>query len=244
MGKKEFKRCPRCNTKTFINLTRCGNCGLNYNKFNSATNAEAKSAFRMGEKNRVLYTKTVPSDISKPKMFFKCLLGGWFGLHYFSIGKIWRGIVQILGLVLAYAYSYGTLTFGITSGYLGYLLIIGGMVWVYTFITWLSDCFAILFNKFKYPVSLPYSNAIPKKITNTVAKPVVEDLDKSITEDKQNPINDKQNSTEDKPNIIENNPNLDLSKQVNDQPNNQDALNDKNKVDSTKTDEDKDNKGE
>ncbi|MBQ2120131.1 MAG: hypothetical protein II197_04125, partial [Peptococcaceae bacterium] len=62
---KDFKRCPRCNTKTPINLNRCGGCGLNYEKFNSATNAEAKSAFRMGEKSRVLYSKNVPSDINK-----------------------------------------------------------------------------------------------------------------------------------------------------------------------------------
>ena len=32
---KEFKRCPRCNTKTYINLKRCGGCGLNYDKFTS-----------------------------------------------------------------------------------------------------------------------------------------------------------------------------------------------------------------
>jgi len=50
---KEFKRCPRCNFKTPINMSRCGNCGLDYNKFNKATNTEAKSAFRMGEKERV-----------------------------------------------------------------------------------------------------------------------------------------------------------------------------------------------
>lgn len=155
---KEFKHCPRCNTKTPINFSKCGVCGLNYDKFASATNAEAKSAFRMGEKERVLYSKSVPSDINKKNMFIKCLLGGWFGLHYFSIGRIWRGLIQIIGTIFAYVYSYGTTVYNITSGYLGYLLIVLGLIWVYTFITWLSDSVSILFNKFKYPVSLPYSN--------------------------------------------------------------------------------------
>ena len=156
---KEFKRCPRCNTKTPIQLKNCGGCGLNYDKFNSATNTEAKSAFRMGEKDRVIYTKTLPSDVNKVKMFIQCLLGGWFGLHYFKIGRIWRGLIQILGAIFAFIYSYSAVVLGIASGYLGYLILICGFVWVYTFITWLSDSFAILFNKFKYPVSLPYSNS-------------------------------------------------------------------------------------
>ena len=33
MRTKEFKRCPRCNNKSPINVAKCGNCGLNYDKF-------------------------------------------------------------------------------------------------------------------------------------------------------------------------------------------------------------------
>lgn len=165
---KEFKRCPRCNNKIPSQLRRCGACGLNYDKFNSATNAEAKSAFRMGEKSRVLYSKSVPSDISKGKMFAMSILGGWFGLHYFSIGRIWRGLIQILGTIFAFVYSYAAVIHGIRSGYIGYLLFICGAIWVFSFITWLSDSFAILFNKFKYPVSLPYKSAESKQSPSNV----------------------------------------------------------------------------
>lgn len=170
---KEFKRCPRCNTKTHINLRRCGSCGLNYDKFNSATNAEAKSAFRMNEKNRVLLSKTVPSDINKVEIFVQSLLGGWFGLHYFKIGRIWRGIVQFLGFVFAFVYAYGAGKYGIRSGYLGYLILLCGIVWVFTFVTWITDCFAILFNRFKYPVSLPYSYS---ELKQSSGKKVIKDI--------------------------------------------------------------------
>lgn len=195
---KEFKRCPRCNTKTYINLKRCGTCGLNYDKFNAATNAEAKSAFRMGEKSRVLYSKTVPSDISKPRMFVKCLLGGWFGLHYFSIGRMWRGLVQIIGIMLAFAYSYGAVMHNIRSGYLGYLLLMCGIVWVFTIVTWLSDCCAILFNKFKYPVSLPFSGSESKQITenSSTENLAAESMQDSGSKSKTNANNSEQNITQ------------------------------------------------
>ena len=194
---KEFKRCPRCNAKTYINLKRCGNCGLNYEKFNTATNAEAKSAFRMGEKSRVLYSKTIPSDVSKPKTFIKCLLGGWFGLHYFSVGRIWRGLLQTIGVMFAFAYSYGAVMLNLRSGYLGYLLLICGMVWVFTLVTWLSDCFAILFNRFKYPVSLPFSNSEPKQIANnTSIEKFAQDSKNDNIAKSQTDNDSKQNSTQ------------------------------------------------
>ena len=50
------KRCPRCNYKTAKTAAICPQCQLNYTKFACATNAEAKEAFKSGEKSRVLYS--------------------------------------------------------------------------------------------------------------------------------------------------------------------------------------------
>ena len=159
---KEFKRCPRCNFKTPSNMARCGNCGLNFEKFNSATNEEAKSAFRMGEKERILYSKQVPSDINKGQIFLMCLFGGWFGLHYFKLGKIWRGLFQIVGFAFAFIYAYFAVQQGIRNGYLGNLILVCGIIWVASFIIWITDAISIIFNRFKYPVSLPYSVKVEK----------------------------------------------------------------------------------
>lgn len=167
---KDFKRCPRCNYKTPTNMGRCGNCGLNYIKFEDATVTEAKSAFRMGEKERVLHTKKIPSDINKWKMLLLCLLGGWFGLHYFTLGKKWRGLFQIFGLLMMMIYAIFAGKYGIRSGYLGNLILVCGILWASTVIVWWSNCLAILFNRFKYPVSLPYSESKEKKSNYTETK--------------------------------------------------------------------------
>lgn len=155
---KEFKRCPRCNFKTPNDMGRCGNCGLNFIKFKDATNAEAKSAFRMGEKERVLHSRQTPPDINKWTFFLKSLLGGWFGLHYFSLGKIWRGLFQALGTVFAFVYSYFAVVKNVRTGYSGNLILICGIIWVASLVIWIADTIAVMFNRFKYPVSLPYSN--------------------------------------------------------------------------------------
>lgn len=167
---KDFKRCPRCNFKTPNNMGRCGNCGLNFIKFEDATNAEAKSAFRMGEKERVLHTKQIPSDVSKWKILSMCIFGGWFGLHYFNLGKLWRGLFQILGVVLALIYIYCAGKLNIRTGYLGNLILVCGFIWVASFIIWITDIVSIIFNRFKYPVSLPYSNNTNKmeNVENTI----------------------------------------------------------------------------
>ncbi|MFQ6724485.1 MAG: hypothetical protein ACLRFE_04070 [Clostridia bacterium] len=156
---KDFKRCPRCGFKTPSNMARCGNCLLNFEKFSNATTAEAKSAFRMGEKERVLYSRNVPSDINKWKFLLTCLLGGWFGLHYFKLGKIWRALFQICGLIFAFVYTNFAVTKGIRTGYLGNLIFVCGIIWASSFVIWVSNTFSILFNRFKYPVSLPYSDS-------------------------------------------------------------------------------------
>ena len=176
---KDFKRCPRCNFKTPNDMGRCGNCGLNFIKFKDATNAEAKSAFRMGEKERVLHSKQIPSDINKWSFFFKSLLGGWFGLHYFSLGKIWRGLFQIVGLIFAFVYSYFAGIKNIRVGYAGNLVLVCGIIWVASIIIWIADSISVIFNRFKYPVSLPYSNNTSesiKKITEQ-DKIVVKNID-------------------------------------------------------------------
>ena len=159
---KEFKKCPRCNSKVHVDFGRCGNCGLNFIKFNSATAEEAKSAFRMGEKERVLYTKQVPSDINRLSFFITCLLGGWFGLHYFKLGKLWRGLFQLIGFGLGILYSYFTVKYNIRFGYLANLLLVGGIIWASSVIIWMMDTVRIVFKRFKYPVSLPYSDQTVK----------------------------------------------------------------------------------
>jgi len=86
------------------------------------------------------------------------MFGGWFGLHYFKLGKMWRGLFQIAGLILAIVYSYFTIKLNIRTGFLGNFILVCGIIWASSVVIWIVDTVSILFNKFKYPVSLPYSN--------------------------------------------------------------------------------------
>ena len=48
-------------------------------------------------------------------------------------------------------------------GFVYNAILIGGIVWAICTIFWIADIFRILFNRFKYPVSLPYSEDKVKK---------------------------------------------------------------------------------
>lgn len=152
---KSFKRCPRCNKLVAYGFNRCGDCGLSFDKFNSATNAEAKSAFRMGEKERVLYSKC-PPDVDKSKMIISAILGGWFGLHDFLVGRLFRGLYQVIAFIFGIIYIVYAYKHPITYTPLGYLMTALGIIWAIGVVIWFVDTLAIIFNKYKYPVSLPY----------------------------------------------------------------------------------------
>lgn len=160
---KDYKRCPRCNYKTPKNFDKCGVCGLNFKKFVTATNAEAKSALRMGEKERVLTTTSVPSDVDKSRVLISCIFGGWFGLHFFQVGRFWRGIVQILSVILGAIYIMFTNNTSTRFGLVYDCVLIGGIIWAICTILWIADIIKIIFNRFKYPVSLPYGEVKVKK---------------------------------------------------------------------------------
>ena len=57
------KRCPRCKEKVPVELVSCPSCQLNFQKFESATNKDAKEAIAEGEKERVIMRMGRPSDV-------------------------------------------------------------------------------------------------------------------------------------------------------------------------------------
>ena len=99
---KEFKRCPRCDTKTVIYQDVCPACGLIYSRLSKASNKEAKKALRKGEKHKVICDKVLPKDVNKWKLFFMALFLGMFGGHYYYVGKNKTGTVFIVSTALLF----------------------------------------------------------------------------------------------------------------------------------------------
>ena len=151
---KKFKRCPRCGAKTFSAAKVCGKCELNFDKFNLASNEEGKKALRQGEKERVVWTKQLPSDLNKWELFFMSLVLGWSGAHLWKSGKFTRGICHTIGLVLGAIY---VIIFNFNVNNLIWNMgNIFGVFWIVTFCMSVFDIFEIAFNVYKVPVSLPY----------------------------------------------------------------------------------------
>ncbi len=155
--KFDTKKCPRCNFKTSKSANICPNCQLNYTKFDTATNEEAKRAISAGEHSRVVYRKGCPSDVSKVKLLLLTIFLGFMGAHLYYVGRRKRAIVYTVFFIIGLTYTLITTLLTITSYSfvleIFYLLTLG---WAVVIVMWFADIVHVIFNKFKIPVSLPY----------------------------------------------------------------------------------------
>jgi len=148
------KKCPRCQYKMMASLTSCPNCSLNFEKFNSATNKEAKVAISQGEKDRVIMRKGFPSDVRKIPFLLITIFLGMFGVHHYSVGR-WK-----MGLTYSIFFLIGC-TNAILTSFLGGKLS-GGLYEVFSFlvlgwglvlILWILDVVKVITNSYRVPVS-------------------------------------------------------------------------------------------
>ena len=148
------KKCPRCQTKMAMELTSCPSCGLNYKKFYEATNAEAKQAIKEGRKDEVLMRVGYPVDVKKWVLILLTIFGGWFGLHYYYVGRNKMGLFFTSAFLVGAANAALTI-FGKThfSGFVGELFYCLVLVWGAVIFMWIVDMAKVCFNKFKIPVS-------------------------------------------------------------------------------------------
>lgn len=148
------KRCPRCNTKMPVEIVSCPSCQLNFQKFESATNAEAKEAMREGEKDRVLMRKNRPSDVSFVKLLLITIFLGFTGAHYYYVGRYKMGaffsIFFGVGLVNAIINSLLKAT---PTGDLYQVFTLLVLVWGVVIALWIIDIAKVCVNHFKIPVS-------------------------------------------------------------------------------------------
>lgn len=148
------KKCPRCNTSMVQETAVCPNCQLNFNKFYQATNAEAKLAVKQGRKDDVLFRKGVPSDIKKWALLLITIFGGFFGLHYYYVGRNKMGIFFSLAFVVGVVNAIISIAVNTTlSGIVWELFSLLVLVWGAVIVMWIIDIAKVCLNKFKIPVS-------------------------------------------------------------------------------------------
>lgn len=150
------KRCPRCNFKVDRDANVCPKCRLNYIKYNSATNKEARVAFSAGESDRVLMRKGCPSDVKRWKLLLITIFSGFFGGHYYYTGRKKWGIFFSAFCLVGLINSLILLVTGSTpKGDLYQIFYLFVLVWGIVIMLWLVDIVKVALNRFKIPVSLP-----------------------------------------------------------------------------------------
>lgn len=153
----ENKRCPRCNTKMPKEIMVCPSCRLNFVKFKNATNAEAKIALKMGEKDRVVYRKGCPKDVSRTKLTLLTIFLGFLGAHNYYVGKTHRGVFFTIFFIIGVINAIITNVLNLNpSGELWEVFTFLVLIWGIVLFMWIIDIAKVALNKFKIPVSLPW----------------------------------------------------------------------------------------
>ena len=153
----ENKRCPRCNTKMPKEIMVCPSCRFNFVKFENATNAEAKIALKMGEKDRVVYRKGCPKDVSRTKLTLLTFFLGFMGAHNYYVGKTHRGVFFTIFFIIGVINAIITNVLNLNpSGELWEVFTFLVLIWGIVLFMWIIDIAKVALNKFKIPVSLPW----------------------------------------------------------------------------------------
>ncbi len=188
--RKEFKRCPRCDTKALIHQDKCNACGLIYSRLINASNKEAKKALKAGQKNRVIYDKTLPKDMNKWKLFFMALFLGPWGGHYYYIGKKKTGFVFTVCLLLL------LITVGVLQEHMELWAIYGFWLWLgiipegACFVAYAIDVVRILSNSFRVPIALKEDSIIVdksnEKADSKAVLKIVEEVGEKVEKEAKN----------------------------------------------------------
>ena len=153
MKLKFKKRCPRCGNKVSAELALCPDCSLNFQKFDEATNKEAKLAIKLKENHRVLLRQGCPSDVKKWKLILIAIFLGFMGAHHYYVGRYKMGLFYSIFFVVGVVNAVVTTILKVMpTGDLWQIFTLLVLVWGAVLVMWIIDIAKILLNKYKIPV--------------------------------------------------------------------------------------------
>lgn len=146
-------RCPNCYGKVDKTANICAKCGFNVNKLKNASNKKAKEMIRQGDADLCVNSKILPNDVSKKKLLLFSAFLGWFGAHYFYVGKMLKGFLTFLFGFFGLLFCVIDVTIvGKFPYWLQVVEFIFGFGFVFVIINTIFDFINILRNKFSVPV--------------------------------------------------------------------------------------------
>ncbi len=151
-GEAKYVVCPRCGIKSLSVSESCPECGLVFSRLEIATNKDAKRKIKRRDKDFIIYTNKLPSDVSRLKLILLTIFTGIFGGHCFYVGRYWRGGLLFLNTLILIMYViFNAQLVGIDGGRLiAALTTIGGII----MLLWPFDIVWVLIKRFKVPVAI------------------------------------------------------------------------------------------
>lgn len=153
-----FKRCPRCGLKVLETADECPDCGLIFSRLEVATNKEAKAKKLRHDRDFIINTNKLPSDVKFWKLLLLAIFLGPFGAHNFYVGKYLRGSVLLTDFVLIIMCVVFNDSLAAVSE--GKLLAAIATVLGIVMLLWFVDLFMIITKKFKVPVAIDIEGEI------------------------------------------------------------------------------------
>lgn len=154
----KYKICPRCGLKSLSVADSCQECGLIFSRLALATNKDAKRKMARGDKDFIIMTSNLPSDIKWYKLLLMTIFLGLFGGHCFYVGRYWRGgMLLVNGISLILYVVFNAQLVAVDGGRLiAALTTIGGIIMLF----WIFDVIWVIIKKFKVPVAIDLESEI------------------------------------------------------------------------------------
>jgi len=142
---KQFKKCPRCGNKCLANQSKCEECELLFSRLEYASNKKAKKHLIKFDRDYVIYTKDLPSDVQWWKLLLLTIFTGLVGGQYYYVGKYVKGMLMSFSFTLlmfctifnAYIVEY------IETLYLYLPIGVAGLAWIVSLVYVLSRRFKV-----------------------------------------------------------------------------------------------------
>ncbi len=149
------KTCPRCEIKVPESVEVCPECGLVFSRLAIATNKDAKRKKKRGDRQFILKTTKIPSDVSYIKLLLLTIFTGVVGGHCFYVGRYLRGSVLLVNfLIICCMTIFNSQLIAYSETLVATLSTICGFV----AILWFWDIFMVALKKFKIPIAIDLQN--------------------------------------------------------------------------------------
>lgn len=182
----KYKICPRCGLKSLAVAESCQECGLIFSRLELATNKDAKRKMARGDKDFIIMTSKLPSDVKWHKLLLMTIFLGLFGGHCFYVGRYWRGGMLLAnGISLVMYVVFNQQLVAVDGGRLiAALTTIAGLIMLF----WMFDLIWVIIKKFKVPVAIDLKSEIADEYKELANEDIKQD--EIIVEDNVKEDND------------------------------------------------------